>query len=240
VTYLYRIVALANGTQSFPSSTDFATTATSLFAEPIVGGVMPIRASHVRELRLAIDAVRASTGLLPACTTAFIAEGWPADYGPPTGLAIRANDVGAMRRALDDAMSLLNGSHIVRTNPSGITLANDFNQLREGVRADELGVDLDEILGSPDRLVGMTQEELRELTFRLQQNEWPIGTLAGGAHTGEGLVLRETDAAGNLTGTLIRFHPGGGHHGPFPYWLVSSPGQGTIRAFYARGAGGNW
>ena len=134
VTYLYRIVALANGTLSFPSSTDFATTATSLFAEPIVGGVTPIRASHVRELRLAIDAVRASTGLLPAYTTAFIAEGWPADYSPPTGLAIRANDIGAMRRALDDAMSLLNGSHIVRTNPSGITLANDFNQLREGVR----------------------------------------------------------------------------------------------------------
>ncbi len=61
-----------------------------------------------------------------------------------------------------------------------------------------------------------------------------------GAHTGEGLALRETDAAGNLTGTLIRFHPGGGHHGPFPYWVVSSPGQGTIRAFYTRGAGGEW
>jgi len=133
MTYLYRIVALANGTQSSPSSTDYATTATSLFAEAIVGSVTPIRGSHVRELRLAIDAVRASAGL-PAYTTAFTAEGWPADYSPPTGLIIRAVDVGAMRRALDQAMSLLNGNHIVTTNPSGFVLANDFNQLREGVR----------------------------------------------------------------------------------------------------------
>jgi len=129
--------------------------------------------------------------------------------------------------------------HTVTIGLLGVAIAEKPNEQSVEALADELGVDLDEILGSPDRLVGMTQEELRELTFRLQQNEWRIGTLARGAHTGEGLVLRETDAAGNLTGTLIRFHPGG-HHGPFPYWLVSSPGQGTIRAFYTTGAGGNW
>jgi hypothetical protein len=39
-----------------------------------------------------------------------------------------------MRRALDDAMVLLNGNHITRTNPSGVIPANDFNQLREGVK----------------------------------------------------------------------------------------------------------
>jgi hypothetical protein len=39
-----------------------------------------------------------------------------------------------MRRALDDATSILNGSHIIRTNPSGHILASDSNQLREGVR----------------------------------------------------------------------------------------------------------
>jgi hypothetical protein len=56
------------------------------------------------------------------------------DYSPPTGQIIRAVDIGVMRRALDQAMSLLNGSHLVTTNPSGFVLANDFNQLREGVR----------------------------------------------------------------------------------------------------------
>jgi hypothetical protein len=31
-------------------------------------------------------------------------------------------------------MFILNGTHIITTNPSGLILANDFNQLREGVR----------------------------------------------------------------------------------------------------------
>ena len=57
-----------------------------------------------------------------------------ADYSPPTGLIIRAVDVGAMRRALDQAMFILNDNHIITTNPSGFILASDFNQLREGVR----------------------------------------------------------------------------------------------------------
>jgi hypothetical protein len=34
----------------------------------------------------------------------------------------------------DGRMSILNGSHIIRTNPSGHILAIDSNQLREGVR----------------------------------------------------------------------------------------------------------
>lgn len=131
VAYLYRVVALANGTQSTPSPIDYATTATTLFAESIVAQVTPIRGLHVKELRLAIDAVRYSAGLTPYTTT-WVAEGWP-DYNPPTGF-VMAVHVGAMRRALDDATSILNGSHVVRTNPSGIIPANDFNQLREGVR----------------------------------------------------------------------------------------------------------
>jgi hypothetical protein len=130
VTYLYRVVALASGIQSFASSTDFATTATTMFAESIVSGTR-IRGVHVKELRMAIDAVRLSAGLTPY-TTAWVAEGW-ADYSPPTG-HVMAVHVGAMRRALDDAMSILNGSHVIRTNPSGRILAIDSNQLREGVR----------------------------------------------------------------------------------------------------------
>jgi hypothetical protein len=131
VTYLYRVVALANGTQSSPSLLDYATTATTLFAEGIVGGVTTIKGLHVKELRMAIDAVRFSAGLTPYTTT-WVAEGWP-NYNPPVGV-VSAVHVGAMRRALDDASSLLIGSHVVRTNPSGTILATHFNDLREAVR----------------------------------------------------------------------------------------------------------
>jgi RHS repeat-associated protein len=104
--------------------------------------------------------------------------------------------------------------------------------------AEELGVDLDSLFEDPERLLNMTPEELRQLIFELQQDQWRIGTLSRGGHVGEGLVMRETDAAGRLTGRMIQFHPGGGHHGPIPYWKVSSPVGGTLRAFY--GAGGQW
>ena len=49
---------------------------------------------------------------------------------------------------------------------------------------------------------------------------WRVETLARGSHKGQGLVLRQYTDAGNPTGTMIRWHPGGGHHGPDPYWRV--------------------
>ena len=33
----------------------------------------------------------------------------------------------------------------------------------------------------------------------------------------------------HFTGKYIQWHPGGGHHGPDPYWKVSSPQGGTVR-----------
>jgi hypothetical protein len=130
VTYLYRVVALAGTNESSASAIDFATTATTLFAEPIVAGSTIIRGSHVKELRNAIDAVRISAGQ-PAYTAW---TGWPANYGPATG-PILAADVGAMRTALDQALFALKVLHLPTTaNPSGAILASDFNDLREGVR----------------------------------------------------------------------------------------------------------
>jgi hypothetical protein len=52
---------------------------------------------------------------------------------------------------------------------------------------------------------------------------WRVATLGRGSHQGQGWVLREYDDAGNPTGRVIRWHPGGGQHGPDPYWRVSSP-----------------
>jgi hypothetical protein len=114
---------------------DYATTATTLFAEPIVGGSMPIRGSHVKELRNAIDAVRICAGLPPYAPASGEGwTGWPASYSNQTG-PILAVHVGAMRRALDEAIAQLNGSHLATiANPSGTILAVHFNDLREAVR----------------------------------------------------------------------------------------------------------
>jgi len=137
-TYLYRVVAMAGSNTSSPSAIDFATTATNLFAEPIVGASTPtatpttIRGSHLKELRNAIDAVRAAAGL---STTGQGWTGWPASYTDATGL-IHAADVGAMRRALDQAISTLKpGSHFSPTSdPTGAVSGSDLNNLREAVR----------------------------------------------------------------------------------------------------------
>jgi YD repeat-containing protein len=135
VTYLYRVVALAGNAASWASTLDYATTATTLFAETIVGGSTRIRGSHVKELRNAIDAVRNSAGLPPYAPASGEGwTGWPASYSPASG-RILAVHVGAMRRALEEAVSQLNGSHLAAVaNPSGKILAVHFNDLREAVR----------------------------------------------------------------------------------------------------------
>jgi hypothetical protein len=61
-------------------------------------------------------------------------RGWPSSYSNATG-PILAVHVGAMRRALEEAISQLNGSHLPTVaNPSGTILAVHFNDLREAVR----------------------------------------------------------------------------------------------------------
>jgi len=94
------------------------------------------------------------------------------------------------------------------------------------------------VMKNPRLLAALNPAELRLFMFRLQQNGWRMGTLGRGAHKGMGMVLRETDEAGRLTGRMIQFHPGGGHHGPAAYWKVSSAVSGTIRA--SHGASGGW
>ncbi len=49
---------------------------------------------------------------------------------------------------------------------------------------------------------------------------WRVETLRRGNKEGEGWVLREYGPKGEPTGRMLRWHPGGGHHGPYPYWRV--------------------
>lgn len=56
---------------------------------------------------------------------------------------------------------------------------------------------------------------------------WQVESLGKGSQAGNGWVLRQYNEKGNPTGPQIRWHPGGGHHGPDPYWRVVGP-QGDL------------
>ena len=79
---------------------------------------------------------------------------------------------------------------------------------------------IDDVLAHPQLLAGKTPQEVEA---RLGNSPgWRVETLGRGAHQGQGWVLREYTLQGSPTGRVIRWHPGGGHHGPEPYWRVSS------------------
>jgi hypothetical protein len=79
---------------------------------------------------------------------------------------------------------------------------------------------IDDVLAHPQLLAGKTPQEVEA---RLGNSPgWQVETLGRGAHQGQGWVLREYTLQGAPTGRVIRWHPGGGHHGPEPYWRVSS------------------
>ncbi len=130
VTYLYRVIAMASGwADSAPSPIDYATTATTLFAESIVANSTRIDGAHVQELRKAIDAVRLSLGRYPYMTPIY-ANGW-ANYDEPTGL-IYAAHVQAMHAALLEV-----GVNVAFTEgpaQNGRILAEHFTQLRTAVK----------------------------------------------------------------------------------------------------------
>jgi hypothetical protein len=127
VAALYHVIAAAsNNDDSSSSPSDWATTATVLFAEPIIAGSTTIKGSHVQELRRAIDALRAAANLTASWT----------DYSPPTGL-IYASYVLAMRTSLNEATTALGQPWTFsgETPAVGSTVyAYQFTQIRAGVK----------------------------------------------------------------------------------------------------------
>jgi hypothetical protein len=81
-----------------------------------------------------------------------------------------------------------------------------------------------DVLADPGLLAGKTPAEVEQQIGG--HRGWRPETLRRGSRRGQGWVLREYDDAGNPTGSVIRWHPGGGHHGSDPYWRVSSPRYG--------------
>jgi hypothetical protein len=58
---------------------------------------------------------------------------------------------------------------------------------------------------------------------------WREARLGQGSHAGQGWKLEEVTPDGRLTGRQIRWHPGGGRHGPDPYWVFSSSEHRTTK-----------
>jgi RHS repeat-associated protein len=88
------------------------------------------------------------------------------------------------------------------------------------VRVGEQLTTVEDVLRNPNLLDGKGPAEIQALIGKTPG--WKVETLGQGTHAGQGWVLREYNAAGETTGRLIRWHPGGGRHGPEPYWRVSS------------------
>ena len=77
----------------------------------------------------------------------------------------------------------------------------------------------EEILEDPFLLKDKVPNDIRP---RLKNNpNWRQERLGKGRHRGDGWVYREYTPDGHPTGRQIRYHPGGGHHGPESYWRVN-------------------
>ena len=82
-------------------------------------------------------------------------------------------------------------------------------------------VTIDEIMANPQLLSGRTPQEVEAALGNVPG--WRVETLGRGSQEGNGWVFRQYTEQGNPTGLQLRWHPGGGHHGPGPYWRVKGP-----------------
>ena len=80
---------------------------------------------------------------------------------------------------------------------------------------------VDDVMANPNLLKGKSPLQVEGILGKTPG--WKVETLGQGSQKGNGWVLRQYNAKGNPTGPQLRWHPGGGHHGPTPYWRVVGP-----------------
>ncbi|MEU4193718.1 RHS repeat-associated core domain-containing protein [Kribbella sp. NPDC026611] len=96
------------------------------------------------------------------------------------------------------------------------------------VKAEKGLKDVEEIFASPAKISGKTLDEVKGLVQK--SGNFREGALTKGSQAGKGYKANELNEQGTgLTDRYIQYHPGGGHHGPDPYWKVSSGKTGTER-----------
>jgi hypothetical protein len=77
---------------------------------------------------------------------------------------------------------------------------------------------VEDVLANPKLLSGRSPLEVQEIIG--DTGGWKVESLGKGSQKGNGWMFREYTERGDPTGRQIRWHPGGGHHGPLPYWKV--------------------
>ena len=77
---------------------------------------------------------------------------------------------------------------------------------------------IDDVMTNPNLLKGKSPLQVEGILGKTKG--WRIEALGKGSQKGNGWVLREYTTKGNPTGRMLRWHPGGGHHGSQPYWRV--------------------
>ena len=85
-------------------------------------------------------------------------------------------------------------------------------------RVGDLLETIDDVLANPNLLAGKSPEHMNMILRNTPG--WHVETLGKGSNKGKGWVLREYTNENNPTGRMLRWHPGGGRHGPDPYWRV--------------------
>lgn len=110
----------------------------------------------------------------------------------------------------------------VLTGAAGGTVINSRIQASQGALRPVGSIlqSVDDVMANPSLLAGKSPALVQ--TILQKTPGWKVETLAKGSKAGQGFVFREYSKRGNPTGQMIRWHPGGGHHGPDPYWRVTS------------------
>lgn len=110
-----------------------------------------------------------------------------------------------------------------RRGPDGPGNVVNGERLREQLKEEAGPVgsiqSIEDIMNSPDILSGgVAPGDVRGAVVNAPG--WREETLGRGGHAGQGWVFREYTEGGHPTGRMLRWHPGGGHHGEGAYWRV--------------------
>ncbi len=131
-------------------------------------------------------------------------------YDPATSQYLTVDPLVSQTQAL---YSYVNDNPLNGTDPTGLMAAPD--------PGGGGNLTIGDIIDDPWILEGLNPDDvLTELGgvppgFR-------ITTLGKGSHAGQGWALRKIGGNGEDGDVVIRWHPGGGRHGPGRYWRVSS------------------
>lgn len=136
--------------------------------------------------------------------------GWSA-LGVATGLGI-AGVAGAS--IINDAMG---DDRVEPVQPDGRAVEPESGDAAVGSELRSVG----DLMANPQLLKGRSPDDVEPVIG--DTPGWQVEALGRGRSQGQGWVFRRYNDRGEPTGEQIRWHPGGGHHGPDPYWRVVGP-----------------